>query len=163
VTVEQLRAQVGWTVEDPPPGRSIGRVAGGLLRVVSAVATFGADIGTGARRATWELPADPDGYLDLGPVALRMPGSAREEQVRAGRRGVWATSSSADRPPRLLPVQDWRVVAAAPGTGSGRPREPEARWTLTVTDGTTTGTLTGAWLALAWIGHVAGWPEPAAS
>ena len=30
----------------------------------------------------------------------------------------------------------------------------------TVTDGAGPGTLTGAWLALAWIGHLAGWPEP---
>ena len=29
-------------------------------------------------------------------------------------------------------------------------------------DGRDTLTLSGAWLALAWMGHLAGWPEPAA-
>ena len=153
----ELRAIVRWTVEDPPAGRTAGRLLGGLLRLASAVMTFGADAGTGTRRPTWDLPADPDGYLDLGPVVLRLPETARAEQVRATRREVWTVHPGA--PPSRLPVQAWRVVAAVP---QDRPaKHAEAPWTLTVTDGTQTGTLTGAWLALAWLGHLAGWPEPA--
>jgi hypothetical protein len=58
-----------------------------------------------------------------------------------------------------VPVEAWRVVEAVP---RNRPeRHAEVPWTLTVTDGPHTGALTGAWLALAWIGHLAGWPEPA--
>jgi hypothetical protein len=53
------------------------------------------------------------------------------------------------------------VVRAVPGTGSRRPRQAAAPWRLEVSDGTGTGSLAGAWLALAWIGTVAGWPEPA--
>ena len=152
-----LRARVRWTVEDPPAGRSAGRLLGGLVHLVSTVLTFGADAGTGARRPTWDVPADADGYLDLGPVVLRLPETARPEQVRATRRDVWAVRTGA--PPSRLPVDSWRVVAAVP---EGRPaKHAEAPWTLTVTDGARTGSLTGAWLALAWIGSLAGWPEPA--
>jgi hypothetical protein len=62
-----------------------------------------------------------------------------------------------------LPVDTWRVVRAVPGTGSRRPRQSTSPWRLELTDGSVTGSLTGAWLALAWIGHLAGWPEPAPS
>lgn len=159
MSIDELRARVGWTVAEPPRGRAVGRVAEGLLKAVSTVVTFGADAGTGARRPSWDVPGDPDAYLDLGSVTLRWPAGAAAEPVRASARGVWATSASADRPPRRLPVQDWQVTGAVPDGGAAS-RDPEARWTLTVTDGTTTGSLSGAWLALAWIGSVAGWPEP---
>jgi hypothetical protein len=155
-----LRALVDWTVQDAPPGARAGRVLGGLLHLVSTVATMGADASSGARRPTWDLPADPDAYLDLGPVELRLPATARAEGVQATRREVWTTRPGG--PPSRLPVEALRVVDAVPGTGSDHPRHAAATWTLTLTDGSRTGTLTGAWLALAWIGHLAGWPEPAA-
>ena len=152
-----LRALVGWTVEDPPAGRSAARALGGLLHLVSAVVTFGADAAGGARRPSWDVPADPDAYLDLGPVELRLPRTARPEQVAATRHEVWTTRP--DGPPSRLPVGTWRVVEAVPRDRRGR-RYADASWTLSVTDGRRTGSLTGAWLALAWIGHLAGWPEP---
>jgi len=157
VSETELRALVGWTVEDPPAGRSAGRLLGGLFHLVSTVVTFGADAGTGARRPTWDLPAERDGYLDVGAVALRLPETARAEQVRATRRDVWTVRTGA--PPSRLPVETWRVVAAVPQGGAAK--HADAPWTLTVTDGARTGSLSGAWLALAWIGHLAGWSEPA--
>ncbi|MBB3677614.1 hypothetical protein [Modestobacter versicolor] len=155
---QELRRSVGWTVTDPSPGRRTGRVLGGLLHAVSTVVTLGADAAQGARRPTWEAPADPDGYLDLGPVELRFPASARAREVRATRHDVWTTSAGA--PPSRVPVRDWQVVAAVPADDAAH-RDAAAGWQLTVTDGSTTGTLSGAWLALAWIGQLAGWPEPA--
>jgi hypothetical protein len=156
VSEQELRRLVEWTVQDESAGRTAGRALGGLVKLASTVMTLGADAGTGAQRPTWELPTDPDGYLDLGPVELRLPASARAERVRVTRRDVWTTM--AGRPPSRVPVETLRIVAAVPGN---RPdRHAEAPWTLTVTDGVQTGSLTGAWLALAWIGHLAGWPEP---
>jgi hypothetical protein len=160
VSTEELRRLVGWTVEDPSAGRSAGRVLGGLFHLLSTVVTLGADARMGARRPSWDVPADPNAYVDLGPLELRLPSTARAQRVQASRREVWTTST--ERPPARLPVEGWRVTGAAPRHHSGR-RDAEAPWTLTVTDGTATGTLTGAWLALAWIGHLAGWPEPTAA
>jgi len=157
VSEADLRALVGWTVVDPPPGWSAARALGGLVQLVSTVVTLGADAGTGARRASWDVPPDPDAYLDLGPVELRLPTTARAERLQATRRDVWTTRPG--RPPSRVPVELWRVVEAVPRS---RPdRHAEAAWTLCVTDGARTGSLAGAWLALAWIGHLAGWPEPA--
>ncbi|MGY1838717.1 MULTISPECIES: hypothetical protein [unclassified Modestobacter] len=155
--VSELRAQVAWPVADPPVRVRAGRVLGGLFHLASTVATLGADAGVGARRPSWSVPRDPDAYLGLGAVRLRWPEDAPAEQVQATRRGVWATGPGA--PPREVPVRQLRVVAATPD-GSPGSRWPEAAWTLTLTDGSRTGTLSGAWLALAWIGHLAGWPDP---
>ncbi|SDY32042.1 hypothetical protein SAMN05661080_03060 [Modestobacter sp. DSM 44400] len=108
--------------------------------------TLGADATSGARRPTWDVPADPDAYLDLGPVKLRLPATARGERVQATRRDVWTTRPGG--PPARVPVEIWRIVDAV---RRNRPegRHADAPWTLSVTDGSGTGSLTGAWLALA--------------
>jgi len=162
MSAERLRAMVGWTVEDPPATHRAGRVLGGLLHALSTVVTLGADASMGAPRPTWDVPADPDDYLDLGPVELRWPSSARAERVQATQRDVWTTPPG--RPASRVPLAACRIVEAVPqdgAAGHGEARHPEAPWTLTLTDGRQTGTLTGAWLALAWVGSLAGWPEPA--
>ena len=156
---DELRRLVEWTVQEPSAGRSAGRVLGGLFRLASTVATMGADAGTGARTPTWEIPAAPDAYLGLGTVELRLPATARAERLQATRRDVWRTPT--DRPPSRVPIEAWRITGAVP---RNRPeRHAEAPWTLTVNDGAQTASLSGAWLALAWIGHLAGWPEPGIS
>jgi len=155
----ELRRMVGWTVEDPPPEARAGRVLGGVFRAVSAVVTLGADAALGARTPGWTVPADPADYLDLGVVELRWPDDAPAEPVEATREAVWVAVPG--RPARRLPVESWLVLRAVPGSGSRRPRQATSPWRLEVTDGSVTGSLTGAWLALAWIGHLAGWPEPA--
>jgi len=155
----ELRRLVQWTVEDAPPEARAGRLLGGVFHAVSTVMTFGADAALGARPPGWSVPADPAEYLDLGVLELRWPESAPAEPVEASREGVWATHPG--RPARRVPVQTWRVVRAVPGSGSRRPRQPTAPWRLDLTDGAGTGSLSGAWLALAWVGHLAGWPEPA--
>jgi hypothetical protein len=154
----ELRRMVGWTVEDPPPEARAGRVLGGVFRAVSAVVTLGADAALGARTPGWTVPADPADYLDLGVVELRWPDGARPEPVEATRDAVWVAGPG--RPARRLPVEGWQVVRAVPGNGSRRPRQSTSPWRLELTDGSATGSLTGAWLALAWIGHLAHWPEP---
>ena len=158
MSVEELRRMVDWTVEDPPPEARAGRVLGGVFRAVSAVVTLGADAALGARPPSWSVPADPAEYLGLGVVELRWPDPAPAEPVEATREAVWVAVPG--RPARRLPVDTWQVVRAVPGSGSRRPRQSTSPWRLELTDGSVTGSLTGSWLALAWIGHLAGWPEP---
>ena len=157
----ELRRLVEWSVQDPPPEARAGRVPGGLFHAVSTVVTLGADAALGARPPSWDVPADPAEYLGLGVVELRWPESAPAEPVEATREAVWVAGPG--RPARRLPVDSWQVVRAVPGSGSRRPRQSTSPWRLEVTDGPVAGSLTGAWLALAWIGHLAGWPEPAPS
>ena len=159
VSEAELRGLVKWSVQDAPPEARAGRVLSTVLHAVSAVVTLGADAAVGARRPTWTVPADPAAYLDLGVVRLHWPASGPGELVAASQEGVWAVAPG--RPPRALPVGSWQVVRAVPGTGSRRPRQAGAPWQLEVSDGSGTGSLDGAWLALAWIGALAGWPEPA--
>ena len=166
VTGPGLRDQVGWTVEDTPPEVVLGRRLTGLLHVVSAVVTLGADAGGGRRQPSWEVPADPDAFVDIGAVELRgrsrlLPGPGETRLVGATRRDVWLLPARSERPAHRLPVEQLDVVDAVPGTGSRRPRHADAPWALTLTDGRDTLTMSGAWLALAWIGHLASWPEPA--
>lgn len=160
-----LRDQVGWTVDDTPPEVVAGRRLTGLLHLVSAVVTFGADAAGGRRAPTWEVPADPDAFVDIGIVELRgrsrlLPVPGEAQLVGATRRDVWLLPARSERPTHRLPVEQLRVVGAVPGSGSRRPRHATAPWALTLTDGRDTLTMSGAWLALAWIGHLAGWPEP---
>jgi hypothetical protein len=168
MTLDELRDRVEWTVQDTPPEVVAGRRLAGLVHVVSAVVTLGADAAGGRRAPDWSLPDDPDAFLGLGVVELDgrsdlLPArSARPQLVSATQRDVWLTPARSDRPQHRVPVERFGVVGAVPGTGSRRPRHAAAPWTLTLTDGRDTLTLSGAWLALAWIGHLAGWPEPAA-
>ena len=164
----ELRDLVDWTVEDAPAGARIARVANTLLRIASTVATLGADANVGAHAPTWALPADSEGFIDIGIVRLAgraawLP-AASDGSVLLGatRTGVWTTGRS-DRPGRSVPVEELRVVSAVPGSSS-EARHARAPWRLTLADGSDQRlTLDGAWLALAWIGHLAGWPEPRTS
>lgn len=60
-----------------------------------------------------------------------------------------------------MPLQHLRILAAEP---IGRDRkDPRARWRLEVTDvrePRASITIAGEWISLAWLGHLAGWPEP---
>ena len=167
MTIEELRDRVEWTVQDTPPEVVVGRRLAGLVHVLSAVATFGADASGGRRTPDWSLPADPDAFVGLGVVELDgrselLPApSARAQLVSATQRDVWLTPARSERPQHRVPVERFRIVDAVPGSGSRRPRHADAPWRLTITDGRDTLALSGAWLALAWIGHLAGWPEPA--
>lgn len=159
-----LRALVTWTVEDPP-GRA--RLADLLGTVVSAAATIGTlGTATGARaRPSWVLPVDPDAYVDLGLVRARgtapwLPGGpGTRHRVQATQSAVLVDAARRRRPPVPLPLTELRVERARPRR-AGRPaRHATAAWTLTLT-GAGTVDVEGPWLALAWIGRLAGWPEP---
>jgi len=167
VTRGALQQRVGWTVQDAPPEARLVSLLGGVVSAVATVATLGSTTGA-PPRPTWTLPADPDAYVDLGPVQVRgnapwLPGAAGiRHRLQATQRAVLVEDGTGRRPPAPVPVADLRIADARPRTRGRRNRHPDAAWTLTLT-GAGTVEVDGAWLALAWIGQLAGWPEPAAS
>jgi hypothetical protein len=166
VSEAELRRAVDWTVEDTSRVRVLTQGLGAVLRAVSTVVTLGADATSGARPPTWTLPVDPGEFVDIGVVRLRgragwLPPAASSHLVAASRRAVWVTPGRSERPTHRVPVESLHIETAQPTGRSGLPRYARAPWTLTLTDGSDRVELDGAWLALAWIGHLAGWPEPA--
>ena len=137
-----------------------------MLVAVSTVVTFGTSTGA-PLSPTWDLPADPDDDVGLGLVRLRgdapwLPGAAgARHRVRATQRQALVEDAAGRRPPVPIPLAQLRVERARPHGVGRRDRRAHARWTLTLT-GAGTVEVEGDWLALPWLGHLAGWPEPAA-
>lgn len=156
---------VTWTVQDTPPEVRALRGTVRLLNTLWVVGTLGAGA-TGAPPAPdWRLPDDPDTYVGIGVVTLSgwapwLPPASRRHLVRANRRGAWVTSGTDGHPAVRVPLETLRL-SGAEATGRSRHRKhAEAHWTLTLAGGTGTLGLSGAWLALAFLGHLAGWAEP---
>ena len=166
MTDGRLRTLVTWTVEDPPPEARLGRVLGAVASTAATVATLGTT--TGARPApTWALPADPGAYVDLGQVGARgdapwLPGRpGARHRLQATQRAVLVDDGTGRRPPAPVPVDELRIARARPRRPGRRSRYPTAPWVLRLEGtGEVAVEVDGAWLALAWIGHLAGWPEP---
>ena len=167
MAARDMQERVSWTVEDPPPGARLTNVVRAVVSTVATVATLGTT--TGARaQPTWTRGEDPDAYVDMGQVHVRgdvpwLPGRpGARHRLRATSRAVLLDDGRGRRVPTQVPLAGTRIVGARP-RGAGRPgRHADAPWTLTVA-GEGTVVVEGAWLALAWIGLLAGWPEPAGS
>jgi hypothetical protein len=89
-------------------------------------------------------------------------GPGTRHLLKATQRAVLVEDARGRRPPATVPLGDLRIDAARCRTVSRRTRYAQSPWTLTLT-GAGTVDVDGAWLALAWIGHLAGWPEPRAA
>lgn len=167
MTQREIRDSVSWTVEESPPGARTGRLLRTVFGTIDAVASFGASAGA-STGPTWTLPADPDAYVDIGLVQVQgdapwlLEGRVRRHRLQATQRAVLVADTAGRRAPELVPVDALRIVRARPRSGRHQTRHAEAPWTLTLT-GAGDVDVHGAWLALAWIGHVAGWPEPTRS
>lgn len=158
----RVRDAVEWDVQPPTPSVRIGRAILGLLDVVSAAASSASASYGGQPR----LPLDPDDKVPVDPLFIsgRAPWMPADW---AGRQLVEMTSVRATINPagmestaRELPLDDLRIARARPRHRSRRPKHPTASWVVELTDGEHTLTLTGPWLSVAWLGHLARWPEP---
>jgi hypothetical protein len=162
-----LQQRVSWTVEPAPPEVRVGGLLQSVLSAAATVVTFGSTTGA-PDKATWTLPADPDAYVDIGPVKVRgdapwLPGGpGTRHQLRATQRAVLVDDGTGRRPPVPVPLADLRIGAARCRSAGRRTRYAQSAWTLTLT-GAGSVEVDGAWLALAWIGSLAGWPEPRAA
>lgn len=60
----------------------------------------------------------------------------------------------------VVPLSSLHLESAHPRHGSRHARHATAQWEMRLTGQKAALTLTGPWLTLAWLGHLAKWPEP---
>jgi hypothetical protein len=164
-----VRDQVTWSVQDPPLEA---RLVRGLTTAAFFLATVGEDLPwwlhrTRRPRRVWALTPAGQEWVDLEPLLLSgdaawMPAwSTGTVPVAATGQNAWMLPADLDQPAAPMPLHMLRVVGARPLTRWRRPKRPRAAWVLTLSDAVTEVDLQGSWLSLAWVAHLAGWPEPA--
>lgn len=156
---------VGWRVERRHPltvvGVWVGRVVDAALAVV-LLQPFWVDIAGEMARPS--LPLDPE--LDLG-LTLHVTGNAAwlpaarwgPQRVRLTQREASLNSTGLEGRETVLPLERLELVAMTPKRRRPR-RRAGSRWSAELADGEHRVHLEGTWLALAWLGHLAGWDEP---
>ena len=160
---ESLSGAVAWTVEPTPPEVAVVQGVAGAVGVVWTLVTAGSDAPS-AGTPSWDLPGDPDAFGDLG--RLRLSGTApwlpagNRHLVRATSRDAWLGVGRGQRPSVRVPLEELRVTGARSLSRSRRPRHAAAPWELSLAGTRSELLLDGPWLSLAWLGHLAGWPEP---
>lgn len=160
---------VAWSVQRRPLELAVGRwVVWGVEAAVSATSL---DPVPESPAAQPRVPADPDEALHLpGPAEVHgaapwLPDPALgPQQVCASSRAAWLRPTRGaptwGTARRELPLEQLAVTSATCRDHSRRRRRADARWTLELSGPAAQATLTGSWLALAWLGHLGGWPEP---
>jgi hypothetical protein len=125
-----------------------------------------ADMTTATVGGRPRVPVDPDEQVPVDALFItgRAPWMPAEW---AGRQRVEMSSLRAtinpagmDTSTREIPLHDLRILRAWARHHSRRPKHPTAAWIFALTDGQHLLTLTGSWLSIAWLGHLAHWPEP---
>lgn len=161
---------VAWSVQRRPPELVPGDwVLWGLEAVLAT--TSGDTSGPDLPSARPRVPVDPDEELHLSrPAEIRgtapwLPApDLGPQRVSASSRSAWLRPTRGaptwGAPRRELPLEQLALTSASCRDHYRRRRRAGARWTLEVSGEDARATITGSWLALAWLGHLAGWPEP---
>jgi len=159
---------VSWGVDSTPVWV---RAAGVGQFLVQAVLEFGSGAGAGPverpdalRRR--RLPSTQTEPIELAPVFVEgqadwlPPSWAGRQLVTCGWDAVTINPKGLERSDVQIPLSRLSITDARPSTRWSRRRYATATWVLTLTEGTNSVALAGPWLTLAWIGHLANWPEP---
>jgi len=159
---------VSWSV-DPTPVWV--RAAGVGQFLVQAVLEVGSGAGAtpverpdALRRC--RLPATRTESINLAPVFVEgeadwlPPAWAGKQLVTCGWDAVTINPKGIGGSEVQIPLSRLSIADAEPKTRWSRRRYATANWVLTLTEGANSVVLTGSWLTLAWIGHLANWPEP---
>lgn len=157
-----------WSVDSTPAWV---RAAGAGQFLFRAVLEMGSGAGAGPverpdalhRR---RLPATQTEPINLTPAFVEgeadwlPPAWAGKQLVTCGWNAVTINPKGFEGSEVQVPLSRLAVTDAEPNTRWSRRRYATANWVLTLTEGANTVALTGPWLTLAWIGHLANWPEP---
>jgi hypothetical protein len=160
---------VTWTIEPGPSTAGLRRVrdavasaVASVLGAASGLAAYGPrDPAVGDR-----LPRDPDRQVYLGGLCIDTgspwtpaePGEGARPLL-VNQRVAWTGDLGSTDAARLVPLESLHVVRAEP-EGRDATRSARSRWRLVVSDGSHEVGISGTWLALAYLGALAGWPEP---
>lgn len=164
VNAVRVRDVVSWQIQRPTVTVGVLHALVGLVDVALAA---GALTSSDALKLSPRLPEDPDEDLDLPSVFVEgvapwMPSLwAGKQSVAMTQRAASINPTGFEGASRSIPLHELRLVSATTRSRSRRPKHAQAVWVLEVSDGDHQLTLTGEWLSLAWLGHLANWPEPA--
>jgi hypothetical protein len=156
---------VSWSVDPNPVWVVAAGVGQFLVEVVFQLTSYEAPERPDALRRR-RLPPTQTEPVDLahafveGVADWLPPAWAGRQLVTCGLNGTTINPKGFEGSDVQIPLSRLRIADARPKTRWSRRRYATANWVLTLTDGANSVALTGPWLTLAWIGHLANWPEP---
>jgi hypothetical protein len=156
---------VSWRVDPTPVWVRAAGVGQFLVEAVLAFPSFGS-VGLPDALRRRRLPATQNERIDLafafveGEANWLPPPWAGRQGVECGLNGATINPKGFEGSDVQIPLSRLRITDARPKTRWSRQRYATANWVVTLTEGADSVALTGPWLTLAWIGHLANWPEP---
>lgn len=159
---------VSWSVDSTPVWVRAAGVGQFLVQAVLEVAS-GAGAGPVDRPDALRrrrLPVTQTELMNLAPAFVEgeadwlPPSWAGKQLVTCGWDAVTINPKGFEGSEVQIPLARLSIADASPQTRWSRRRYPTANWVITLTEGANSVALTGPWLTLAWIGHLANWPEP---
>lgn len=157
---------VPWPVERVPLYQRIGSYLGLIvnLALVLVLRDSGTnDIGNWRLRDQ-RLPVPPEtrglGSLELEGSAPFMSRLRPKELVDLRTDGAWINPMGLDHSVVALPLSRFKLVNLIPVRPKRGRRYPSAQWRAQVLFDENTLEVTGTWLEIAWLAHLAAWPLP---
>jgi hypothetical protein len=165
MTVATVTEVVSWAVENRSGWRG---VASWSVEVIAALgqARYG---GWSRTPVDVRIPGDTKTPLSLDPPLIRGRATWLPRYPATGGwfpLTLYRDRATIDVPQRFetveheVPLQDLEVVGSRLLKGRLFPKCASARWELVLARGDDRLTVQAPWLTLAWMGHLAGWPEP---
>lgn len=156
---------VSWSVDPTPAWVRAAGVGQFLVEAVLAATSY-SSVGRPDALRRLRMPATQAEPIYLAPAFVEgeatwlPPSWAGRQLVECGLHGATINPKGLEGSDVQIPLSRLRIVDARPKTRWSRRRYGTANWVITLVDGTNSVALTGPWLTLAWIGHLANWPEP---
>ncbi|MFC8504577.1 hypothetical protein ACFUC1_19655 [Pedococcus sp. NPDC057267] len=158
---------VSWPVERVPLYQRIGSYLGLILNfaVVLVLQDSGMNDMGSWRLRDQRMPVPPEtrglGSIELEGTAPFMSRLRPKELVDLRTDGAWINPMGLDHSEVALPLPRFKLVKLIPLRPKRGRHYPSAQWRAKVLFDDNALELTGTWLELAWLAHLADWPLPA--